>query len=190
VSVKIGLKSVYYALLDDDDVTTGVTYATPVSLIGAITANVNPNSSKETLFADDGPMVVATTLGEVELELNMADLSLAAQAILLGHDTPVSGVLTRHADDVPPWLALGWKSLKANGSYRYFWLVKGKFMVPEEANETKADSITFSTPTITGGFVKRDYDDVYKIEADADEDYEGGDDGWFTTDQLDAIAAS
>lgn len=163
----IGLKDVHYAMLLTDPVTGTPTYGSPVSMAGAITASINANSSAETLFADDGPSDTASTLGEIELELNMADLSLAVQAALLGH-TLVNGILKRKSSDTPPWLAIGFRSLKSNGAYRYVWLNKGKFAVPEEEYNTKGDSIEFTTPKISGKFVKRDNDDEWKRETDED----------------------
>ena len=166
--VRIGLKDVYYALLDSDEVDVGAEYLTPVRLVGAITANINPNSSMETLFADDGPMEVATALGDIELELTLADLPLPAQAVLLGH-TYAGGHLVKKSDDIAPWVALGFRALKSNGNYRYVWLLKGRFMIPEESHETKADSIDFQTPTINGSFTLREYDGQYMISGDEDE---------------------
>jgi len=166
--IRIGLKDVYYALLEGDVVNQGAAYQVPVRLIGAITANINPNPSSETLFADDGPIEVASTLGNIELELGLADLPLPSQAILLGHGY-IDGRLIKRADDIPPWLALGFKALKSNGNYRYTWLLKGKFQVPEESHETKGDAITFQTPTITGNFVARDFDKRYQIQGDEDD---------------------
>jgi phi13 family phage major tail protein len=181
--VQIGLKDVHYALLTTDDVETGVTYEEPAPIIGAITANINPNASMETLFADDGPMETAASLGQIELELNVADLPLSVQAALLGHEAPTVGEIMRKAGDVPPWLALGFRSLKSNGKYRYVWLLKGKFMVPEQSHETKGDTITFQTPTINGSFVKRDFDDAYQLLGDEDEtDFAATD--WFKATKI------
>ena len=163
----IGLKDVHYAMLLTDPVTGTPTYGSPVSMAGAITASINANSSAETLFADDGPSDTASTLGEIELELNMADLTLEVQAALLGH-TLVNGILKRKSSDTPPWLAIGFRSLKSNGAYRYIWLNKGKFAVPEEEYNTKGDSIEFTTPKVSGKFVKRDNDDEWKRETDED----------------------
>jgi len=166
--VRIGLKDVYYSLLTADTVGVGVTYAAPVRVVGAITANINPNSSTETLFADDGPMEVATALGSIELELVMADIPLPVQSVLLGHSY-AAGRLIKKSDDIPPWLAIGFRALKSNGNYRYVWLLKGRFMEPEESHETKGDSIDFQTPTINGAFTLRDYDDKYMLSGDEDE---------------------
>ncbi|MFI3171105.1 MAG: major tail protein [Eubacteriales bacterium] len=163
----IGLRDLHYALLTADS-STAVTYGTPVKLSGAIAANVNPNASAATLFADDGPYENATTLGEIEVELNVADIDASHQNTLLGHSY-INGVLIKKSTDQPPYVALGYKTLKSNGSYRYTWLLKGKFVAGEQDNNTKGDSIEFTTPTLTGSFVKREFDDVWQIQADDDD---------------------
>lgn len=163
----IGLRDVHYAILTRDDA-TGVAYETPVRIAGAISANVNPNTSSATLFADDGPYDSATTMGEIELELNMADIPAAVQAALLGH-TYAQGMVVKKASDQPPYVAIAYRSLKSNGAYRYTWLYKGKFADGEENNQTKGDSIEWQTPTITGSFLKRDFDDAWQNSADSDD---------------------
>lgn len=164
----IGLRDVYYAILTDDVAGGTATYEAPVRMVGAISANVNPNTSTATLFADDGPADTAATLGEISLELNMADIDLQTQATLLGH-TYEDGVLKKKGADVPPWVAIGFRTLKSNGKYRYYWLSKGKFAAPEDDLATKGDSIEFKTPTISGSFVKRDSDDEWERVGDEDD---------------------
>lgn len=166
--VTIGLKNLVYAILTTDPSEGLATYETPKKIAGAITANINPNSSNETLFADDGPYDTASTIGQISLEMNVADLPLEVQAELFGHELTVGGVLIRKGADTPPWLAVGFKSLKSNGSYRYTWLAKGKFSLPEQNNETKGDSVSFQTPTTSGSFVKREADDEWERHADED----------------------
>lgn len=166
--IRIGLRDVYYALLLTDEVDDGVSYDAPVRIVGAMTANINPNPSSETLFADDGPMEVAATLGNIELELGVVDIPTATLAVLLGH-TFEDGKLKKKSSDIPPWVAIGFRALKSNGSYKYVWLTKGKFMVPSEDHTTKGDSVEFQTPTITGNFVRRDFDDIYQVTGDEDD---------------------
>lgn len=175
----IGLRDMHYALLTKDD-STGVTYSEPVKIPGAIQANINPNSSLETLFADDGPSETAASLGQIELEAIAKDFPLDVQAILLGHAALVAGVLKRKSGDTPPFVAFGFKSLKSNGKYRYVWLVKGKFQQPERQNETKGDTVNFQTPTMAGSFLKRDNDDIWIMEADEDDAAFVGAATWFT----------
>ena len=184
--VKVGLSALYYATLTSD-ASGGVVYGTPTIITGIITANINPNSVIETLFADDGPLEVSTQLGNIEFELNVADIPLNIQAVLLGH-TISAGIMERIASDIPPWVAIGFKALKSNGNYRYAWLYKGKFKEPELNHETKDDSVNFQTLTIVGNFAKRDYDDKWLKQADEDESgYQtatGTD--WFTNATIDA----
>jgi phi13 family phage major tail protein len=184
--VKVGLSSLYYATLTSD-ASGGVVYGTPTIITGIITANINPNSVMETLFADDGPLEVATQLGNIEFELNVADIPLNIQAILLGHSI-AAGIMERVASDTPPWVAIGFKALKSNGNYRYVWLYKGKFRQPELNHDTKDDSVNFQTLTIVGHFVKRDYDDKWLKQADEDESGYQAATGtnWFNNTTIDA----
>jgi phi13 family phage major tail protein len=169
--VQVGLKDLYYAIMSEDSDVSGATvvYATPVRIAGVISAKINPNASSDFLFADDGPYETASTLGKISLELNVADLSLETQAALLGH-TMEGAILRRKSTDIPPYVAVGFRSIKSNGTYRYTWLVKGKFMDGEQDNETKGDSVKFSTPTITGSFLKRTADDEWERHADEGSD--------------------
>lgn len=163
----VGLTNLYYALLTEDPVSGVPTYGTPTRITGVISANINPNSNKGTLFGDNGPMEVASVLGAIDLELNTVDVPLETQAILLGHSV-VGGVLVRKASSVAPWVAIGFEALKSNGKKRLTWLVKGKFAEPEQKQETKNDNVNFQTPTITASFVKRDCDNVWEYHADED----------------------
>lgn len=171
----IGLRDLHYALLATDvydpvtPANTETTYYEPVRVPGIIQANINPNPRISSLFADDGPMETAATLGEIELELSTSNLSLETQAILLGHTITDKKLLKRSSDDTPPWVAIGYRALKSNGEYRYAWLLKGRFMVPERRHETMGAEVTFQTETISGRFVSRDSDAMWIRETDSDD---------------------
>ena len=189
--VAIGLTNLYYAKLLTDPVGGAATYAAPVRLAGAITANFSPNASNDTLFADDGPYETASTLGAMTLELNVADIPAADRATLLGQ-TYVNGILTAKSSDIPPYVAVGMSVLKSNGSSRLIWYLKGKFTPPDDNNQTKADSINWNTPTITGNFLKRDCDNEWRYSADTDDVALNQTviDGWFTTPNIKTLAPS
>jgi len=51
----------------------------------------------------------------------------------------VKGVLIESKDDLPPTIALGFKSKKNNGKYRYVWLLKGKFELVTDEYDTEAE---------------------------------------------------
>ena len=180
---RVGLRDLHYAILNTDG-ETQLEYEEPKKILGAVTANINPNADTETLFADDGPFDTMTALGEVELEFEAADVPPDVQAELLGHEFDEdSGIMVRKAGDVPPWVAVGFKSIKSDGKYRFKWLLKGKFQIPETESETRSDSIEYQTPSMQGAFVRRDVDDAYEITGD--EGYENFDpDTWFSKDRL------
>lgn len=155
MATRIGCDSLVYAIMQTEDTaTTPPAYGDVKTAPGVISININPNASQETLFADDGPMDTATTLGKVDVAINKAELTTENKADLLGHEIDDNGGIAYGDSDVPPWVAIGFRTLKSNGKYRYVWLYKGKFTDPEDNNETKGDSINFQTDTINGQFVK------------------------------------
>jgi phi13 family phage major tail protein len=165
-------------------------YGAVVKAPGVMSLNINPNSSQETLFADDGPMETASTLGKIEVEIQKNQLTTADKAALLGHTIDSKGGLIYGDSDVPPWMAIGFRTLKSNGKYRYVWLYKGEFSEPEDSNETKGDSINFQADTISGQFTRLNFQ--YEIgdkkirpwKYEMDEEHETADkstiEGWFT----------
>lgn len=158
-STRIGVSNFHYALMTTEETLTSLpTYATPKSAPGLMSANINPNASIDTLFADDGPFETAATNGQIEVEIQKNALSTENKVDLLGKTVDSKGGIVSSDTDIPPWVAIGFKSLKSNGKYRYIWLYKGKFSDPEDNNETKGDSINWQSDTITGNFVKLMYE--------------------------------
>lgn len=166
--VVIGLDHLVYATLTNDPASGTATYGTPIGIPGVIEVKINPNSSTATLFAENGPYEVETVQGQIAVDINVADLPLDVQAALFGHTIDANGVLIRKSNDVPPWVAIGFRSLKSNGKNRYTWLAKGKFSIPQQDNKTRADKADFQTPTATGSFVKRECDDEWERHIDED----------------------
>lgn len=155
MATRIGCDNLVYAVMTKEDTAEAAPeYGEVKSAPGVISVNINPNASQETLFADDGPMETATTLGKIDVAINKAELTTENKADLLGHQIDGAGGIVYGDSDVPPWVAIGFRTLKSNGNYRYVWLYKGKFADPEDNNETKGDSINFQTDTINGQFVK------------------------------------
>ena len=155
MATRIGCDHLVYApMTAEDTVDKAPTYGEVVSAPGVMSININPNGSQETLFADDGPMETASTLGKIEVEIQKNELTTKNKAELLGHSIDAKGGLVYGDSDVAPWVAIGFRTLKSNGNYRYVWLYKGKFTEPEDANETKGDSINFQSDTISGQFVR------------------------------------
>jgi len=164
--VQVGLNSLYYAVLTSDT-PLGATYNSPVAIAGAINAKISPKSNTETLYCDDGPDETVTSLGEIDVEFEAKDIDLNTQAALLGHSV-TGGVLIKKSTDTAPYVALGFKSKKSNGSYRYVWLYKGKFALQEQEYQTAEDKPKFQTPKIKGTFIKRTFDNAWQKIGDED----------------------
>lgn len=191
MATRIGCDNLVYALMTTEDtVEAAPVYSEVVPAPGVMSININPNSSKETLFADDGPMETAATLGNIDVEIQKNELTTQNKADLLGHTIDSKGGLVYGDSDIAPWAAIGFRTLKSNGNYRYVWLYKGKFTEPEDTNETKGDSINFQADTISGQFVK--LTKAYTIgtksvrpwKYEMDEDYDTADEttikSWFS----------
>lgn len=158
---KIGLSGLVLAeVLSDDE--NGIVYDSPFSIPGAVVATVNPNSSVETDYADNGAFFAQNTRGNTELSLEMIDITPENEAKMLGQKR-VNGVTIETDLDQSPYFAFGAKILLAgsdeNGDavYEFIWYAKGKFSVPESGGETKRDSITFGHKNLTAQFVKTQF---------------------------------
>lgn len=155
MATRIGCDKLHYAIQTTEETAVAVpVYATPTPAPGVISVNINPNGALATLFADDGPWESASTLGNIEVAINKTELTTQNKAELLGHGVDELGGLVYGAADVPPWVAVAFRTLKSNGKYRYVWLYKGRFVDPEDNNTTKADTIEWQTDTINGQFVQ------------------------------------
>ena len=155
MSTRIGCDNLVYAIMKTEDTAeTAPVYDAVVKAPGVMSINISPNASQETLFADDGPMDTASTLGRIEVEIQKNELTTKNKSDLLGHAIDTNGALVYGDSDISPWVAIGFRTLKSSGKYRYVWLYKGKFNEPEDNNETKGDSINFQSDTISGQFTK------------------------------------
>ncbi len=178
MAMRIGCDNLVYAkMTTEDTATTAPVYDEIVSAPGVMHININPNASLATAFYDDGPGETASTLGNIDVEIQKNALTSKNKADLLGHTIDANGGVVYGDNDTPPWVAIGFRTLKSNGKYRYVWLYKGRFADPEDNNETKADSINFQSDTIKGQFVKLSYPvtvatgvtkRVWKYEVDSD----------------------
>lgn len=155
----IGLDNVVIAkLLTDEGGTKKPTYATPIPLRGAVQASVNPNSSVETDYADNGAFFVSDNRGNTEMSLEFTNINSDTKALMLGQKKE-NGVVVEGSQDQAPYFALGFRvwigGQDENGEkiYEYFWYAKGKFSVPESGGTTKQENIDFQHVSMTAQFV-------------------------------------
>ena len=150
----IGLRDLYRA-----PITIGTSgaeeYGTPVRMAKAISAELSVEVAEAILYADDGAGEVVKEFVSGEITLNVNDLLPADLAALLGQKQDTDKVVYGSDSDEAPYTAIGFRAKKAGGTYKYIWLYKVKFAIPDENYTTKGDSIEFTTPEIVGQFIKR-----------------------------------
>jgi len=164
---QIGLRDIHIALLTKDD-NTGATYATPTKLERAISAKLSPKVNSENIYSDDTVEDVITSFDSIEVEIELNQLTLTSRATLQGASV-VTGVLIESKQDLAPTVALGFKSKKHNGKYRFVWLLKGKFELAADEYDTEADKPAPKTAKLKGTFYSRDFDGNFRFIADEDE---------------------
>ena len=162
----IGLKNVVIAPLTKDDATE-TTYGTVESLVGAIEASITPqNTDPEVQYADDGEYDTVYPDPELEFRLQMADIPLDKRKLLFDNKIDQNGVLIKNASDKPTYFAVGFKSEKADHTYRYVWLYKVRATPMTENYATKeGDTITRQTGEIVFTAIKRPSDGQYQAVA-------------------------
>ena len=174
---QVWLKDLHFAILTQDT-KEGLTYEVPEEMVGAINATINPAVNTQELYADAQLWESVSALGKIDVEVETADLPLDVRAKILGNKI-VEGVLVENKGDIAPHLALGFKSLKSNGKYRYIWLLKGVAQPMAEDYSTKKDNVEHKTPKIKFTFMPRLHDGDWKRTADEDSENFMGAATWF-----------
>jgi phi13 family phage major tail protein len=148
----LGLKDLVYAPVTEGE--NGDSWGTPKRLAPALQADLSVTTADGTLYADDAVSEIAKEFVKATLKLGVKDLPPEVTAELLGQEVDDDKVVWAGADDEPPYVAVGFRAKKTGGKYKYVWLLKGKFKVPNESYKTKGESIEFNTPEIEGDFIK------------------------------------
>ena len=166
---RIGVDKLYYAPIVLDD-TEGCTYAEPVHMQGVTDIGYKPNSKQVTFAADDGIYASITTDGEIEVEISVADILAADYAYLMGCDISESGLVTEGNADAPKEVALGYRSMKSDGSYRYEWILKGTFAKPSQTSKSKGNGVDPQSKTVKFAALNRTFDGNTRRWYDSDND--------------------
>ena len=150
----IGLDKLYYSKITEDK-DGNETYAKPVPLAKAMTAELSVELAEATLYADDGAAEIVKEFKSGTLSLGIDDIGASVASDLTGATIDDNYVLVSSTEDSADPVAVGFRAKKSNGKYKYYWLYRVKFGIPATNLATKGYSITFSTPTIEGTILRR-----------------------------------
>lgn len=154
----IGLDKLYYAKITEDE-DGSETYASPVQMAKAMSADLSVELAEATLYADDGAAEIVKEFKSGTLSLGVDDIGASVASDLTGATIDDNGVVVSASEDGGDPVAVGFRAKKSNGKYKYYWLYRVKFGIPATNLATKGDSITFSTPTIEGTILRRNKED-------------------------------
>lgn len=152
---KIGISNFHYAKQTAEETALAdATYGATTAVPGLVSVEVSNEAQSNTLYADNGPYETASSMGAINVSIDLADLPLSVQGDLLGHSYDTTNkVLVKKANDVAPYVAILFEFAMGNGSTRCVKLYKGKFAEPTDSGQTKGENVEFQTSQITAQFV-------------------------------------
>ena len=170
VSSTVGLKNMVIAPVTEDT-ETSTTYGDLQRVAGAIEATITPeNNDPDIQYFDDVEGDVLYPDPELTFKTKLADLPLIVQEMIFSNKIDDNGVLIRTASDRPPYFAVGFKSEKSDGTFRYVWLFKVRAKPVTENYATKeGTNVTRQTGEIEWTAIKRTSDGRYQAVADEGE---------------------
>lgn len=159
----IGIDKFHYAPLVTDTPET-LEYGPMVEFPNTIEMSVATNSEVTSLYADNKPAIIYSTMGNVELSMTKTTIPNEVLGEWLG--SPMAGG-TRHITSTQnaPYFGVAWRQLYSDGKYAYVKLYKGKFTEPDKNATTKEESIEFQTAEITAQFAST----IHEVDGTVDE---------------------
>ena len=142
---------VYAEVTTDDNEETGgyqtgtVKPLSPVAEIGRST-----ESSSETKYYDNQPMLVVNSTGSDEITITCAPLTLETLADITGQsfDT-ATGRMIEGGERAVKYFAIGYRTKGTDGGYRYVWRYKGLFGIPDESYATENEGTDTNNTELT-----------------------------------------
>lgn len=149
----IGLNNFWYSKLTEAPDGTP-TYDGAKSIGKAVSCSVSISNNSAMLYADDALAESDTSFQSGTVTLGVDDNREATFADLLGHAIDSeTGEVTYNSTDSAPWVAVARILVKMVNNvrlYKAMILYKVKFTEPSEDENTKGETLEFSTPSIEG----------------------------------------
>lgn len=148
----IGLTNIWFSNLTEAADGTP-SYDGAKNLGKAVSCSVEITNNEATLYGDDALAESDTSFASGSITLGVTDDNDTIFAPLLGHEIDGEGEVIKTSTDVAPYVGVGRIVTKmVNGAYKYKveFLYKCKFSEPSKDENTKGESIEFSTPSVEG----------------------------------------
>lgn len=149
---KIGLNNFRYSILTEAADGTP-SYDGAHKPAKAISCTVDITNNEAALYADDALAESDTSFQSGTVTIGIDDEDQETMAAMLGHTVDAQGEMVRNANDIAPYVGLGRIIVKmVSGVYKYKveFLHKVKFSEPSQEDNTKGESLEFSTSELEG----------------------------------------
>lgn len=164
----VGLEKLYAAEIVKDDL-TGLEFGKPKYLPGIKELGVKPKVATDEFYAENKLWISESTLANVDVEMDIADLETVTEAWLLGHKLAEGGGIIYSDNDKAPDIALLYKSNKGNGKARYGILYKGSFSISDENLKGKEGKSNFQAKKLKATFAPLHNNGMWKYKIDEEE---------------------
>lgn len=124
---------------DDNESEGGYVTGEVIPLFPVAEVGKSVESSSESHYYDNQPMIIITSEGPDEITLTGAGVPIDKLAMITGksYDETTGAMVDGPAEQ--RYFALGYRTKGTDGKYRYVWRYKGAFAIPEETVHTEDD---------------------------------------------------
>lgn len=165
-----GILDMYYApITTDDSATSAPVYGTPAVLGKSIEVTISPRYREGALYASNAAVRREKRIDGYDVTLNVDQVIPSVRTVLLGRQKDSSGVEIIKGTQQAPYVAIGFAQTLDNGAQELWWIYKGKFSEGEKTAKTRGEEIEYQTPTLTGTFDRRIFDDALAAVVSTDE---------------------
>lgn len=163
----VGLEKLYVAkILSDAEATT---FDAPKYLAGVKEIGIKPKVNSDEFYAENQLWLSETTLANIDVEVDITDLTAEDEAMLLGHKLATEGGIIKSADDVAPEVAILFKANKGKGGVRYIVLYKGTFSPSDESYKGKEGKANFQAKKLKATFAPLHSNSMWSYKVDGEQ---------------------
>jgi len=124
---------------DDNETSGGYVTGAVIPLLPVAEIGKSTESSSESHYYDNQPMVIITSEGPDEITITGAGMDIETLAMITGKSYDKTTGALVDGPMLTRFFALGYRTKGTDGHYRYVWRYKGKFAIPEETHATEDD---------------------------------------------------
>ena len=140
---------VYAEVTNDDNAENGYQTGEVKILSPVATISKEVETSSETHYYDNLPMIVINSEGADTITLTVAPPSLETLCEITGKDFDAETGMMIDGETTPKYFAIGYRTKGTDGHYRYVWRLKGQFAIPSEEVNTENDGIETTNTELT-----------------------------------------